>query len=192
MLSKFIKGRTAVFIDAANIFYSEQTLGWRIDYERLADYLRKELSLTGLYYYTGIIEKNEKQRAFLHKLESFGYAVTAKEVKFIRLHSGSFTSKGSLDVELALDAYMRHDQYDSLVLFSGDSDFAYLLDVLKKKGKRVVVVSTRGHISKELISRAKYLGSSKTEENYWKEPKIQEAGRAGLRGLINTRIYVCT
>ena len=110
MIGKFVKGKTSVFIDAANIFYSEQTLGWRIDYERLADYLRRELSLTGLYYYTDIIEKNENQRAFLKKLESFGYAVTAKEVKFIRLSGGSFTSKGSLDIEFALDAYIRRDQ----------------------------------------------------------------------------------
>lgn len=93
MIGKFTKGKTAVFIDAANIFYSEQTLGWRIDYHLLAEYLRRELSLTGLYYYTGIIEKNEKQRAFLKKLEFFGYAVTAKEVKFIKQRRRRICSK---------------------------------------------------------------------------------------------------
>ncbi|MEK7601285.1 MAG: NYN domain-containing protein [Patescibacteria group bacterium] len=161
MIGNFAKGKTAVFIDAANVFYAEQTLGWRIDYQRLAEYLRRELSLAGLYYYTGIIEKNEKQRAFLKKLESFGYAVTAKEVKFIKQSGGRFTSKGSLDVELALDAYIQLNQYKTCVLFSGDSDFAYLLDVLKQKNKHVVVVSTRGHISKELIVRAKYVALPK-------------------------------
>ena len=164
MIKKFVKGRTAVFIDAANVFYSERTLGWRIDYQRLADYLRSEIaSVVGLYYYTGIIDTNENQRAFLKKLESFGYTVTAKEVKFIRLPGGSFTSKGNLDVELSLDTYIRRDQYDTLVLFSGDSDFAYLLDVLKREGKYVVTVSTRGHISKELVMRSKYIALPKLQ-----------------------------
>mgnify|MGYP001576020896 FL=1 len=173
MIGQFVKGRTAVFIDAANIFYSEQTLGWRIDYQRLADYLRQELSLTGLYYYTGIIEKSEKQRAFLKKLESFGYVVTTKEVKFIRLPGGAFTSKGSLDIELALDAYMRRDDYDTCILFSGDSDFAYLLDVLKQDGKRIVVVSTRGHVSRELVARAKYVALPKLREIIERDQKFK-------------------
>ena len=79
-IGKFIKGKTAVFIDAANIFYSQRTLGWRIDYEKLAVYLRKETDLDGMYYYTGVIKQKEGQRAFLEKLESFGYTVTAKLV----------------------------------------------------------------------------------------------------------------
>ena len=38
MISKFVKGKVAVFIDAANILYSQQTLGWRVDYQRLKTY----------------------------------------------------------------------------------------------------------------------------------------------------------
>jgi uncharacterized LabA/DUF88 family protein len=173
-MKQFIKGKAAIFIDAANVFYSERSLGWRIDYERLADYLRQDVLVAGLYYYTGIIEKNEKQRSFLKKVESFGYVVTAKEVKFIKQPGGVFTSKGSLDVELALDAYMQRNQFDTCILFSGDSDFAYLLDVLKREGKYVVVVSTRGHISKELVVRAKYVALQKLRKIIERAPKFKE------------------
>lgn len=171
MIKNFAKGRTSVFIDAANIFYLERTLGWRIDYERLANYMRGEVSVVGLHYYTGVINTSEKQRAFLQKLESFGYTVTAKEVKFIKLPGGSFTSKGSLDVEISLDTYMQRDKYDTYILFSGDSDLAYLLDVLKREGKRILTVSTRGHISKELIVRSKYIALSKLREEIERDPK---------------------
>ena len=174
MISAFVKGKTAVFIDAANIFYSQRTLGWRIDYERLASYLHSEVDIVGLYYYTGVIEKKEKQVAFLKKLKSFGYVVTAKEVKSIKLPSGAFTSKGSLDIELALDAYIQRDQYKTCVLFSGDSDFAYLLDVLKREGKEAVVVSTRGHVSKELVMRAKYIALPKLRKIIERDQKIKE------------------
>jgi len=31
MIKNFVKGKTAVFIDASNIYFAEKTLGWRID-----------------------------------------------------------------------------------------------------------------------------------------------------------------
>ncbi|MHB8710521.1 MAG: LabA-like NYN domain-containing protein [Minisyncoccota bacterium] len=157
MLAQFTKGRTAVFIDASNILYSQRTLGWRIDYRKLADYLEKEISLAGLYYYTGKVGSEEKQSAFLKKLERFGYQVVSKEVKFIKSPGALDIPKGNLDVELALDAFRFRESFDTCILFSGDSDFAYLLDLLKREGKQVIVISMRGHIARELIERAKYI-----------------------------------
>lgn len=42
MLNKFVKGRVYIFIDAANTFYAQRTLGWRISYEKLMRYFKKE------------------------------------------------------------------------------------------------------------------------------------------------------
>ncbi len=156
MIGQFAKGRVAVCIDAANVFYSQKSLGWNVDYEKLATYLNSETTLAGLYYYTGKIGSLEKQLAFIRHIEAHGYRVTAKEVKFIKT-GDTVLPKGNLDVELALDAFRYKDSYDTLLLFSGDSDFAYLLDLLKQDGKRVLVASTRGHIAKELLNRAKYI-----------------------------------
>ncbi|MBI5405796.1 NYN domain-containing protein [Candidatus Kaiserbacteria bacterium] len=157
MIKQFLKGKTAVFIDAANIFYSQKTLKWRIDYEKLSSYLHKEADITGIYYYTGMVGVLEKQKAFVSKLQMLGYRVTTKEVKFIKVAGSPDIPKGNLDVELALDAFRLKDNFETLILFSGDSDFAYLLDLLKQKGKYVIVVSMRGHISRELLQRAKYV-----------------------------------
>lgn len=161
MIGKYIKGKTAVFIDAANIFYSQRTLGWRIDYERLAAYLARDCNLTGIYYYTGMVGAYEKQQSFILKLRSLGYQVTSKEVKFIKVPRFPDVPKGNLDVELALDAFRYKESFDTLILFSGDSDFAYLLDLLKKDGKRVIIVSMRGHVSRELLERGKYIALPK-------------------------------
>ncbi|MBU6320942.1 NYN domain-containing protein [Patescibacteria group bacterium] len=158
MLSRYdIRGRVGVFIDAANIFYSQRTLGWRIDFGRLAGYLKGEIDIKGMYYYTGKVGALAKQVSFLQKLQSLGYEVTAKEVKFIKTGGGAQIPKGNLDVELALDAFRLKENFDVFLLFSGDSDFAYLIDLLKQAGKRVFVLSTRGHVSKELLDRAKYI-----------------------------------
>ena len=164
MLREYVHGKVGVFIDAANILYSQHTLKWRLDYTKLLQYLRGEMKITVLRYYTGKVGTLEKQLAFIKKLESIGYAVVAKEVKFIKLNDGRLMPKGNLDVELALDVYRQADQFDTLLLFSGDSDFAYLLDLLKQQGKKVVVISTRGHVSKELLDRAKYIDLRKLRE----------------------------
>ena len=83
MISKFVKGKTAVFIDAANILYSQKTLKWRIDYLKLKKYLEKEVDLVSLKYYTGKVGALEKQLSFLDKLQNMGYRVASKEIKLI-------------------------------------------------------------------------------------------------------------
>lgn len=161
MIKQFVKGRVCVFIDAANILYSQQTLHWRVDYEKLKKYFEKECDLRAVYFYTGRVGENHKQNSFLEKLKSFGYKVKAKEVKRIKISRNTYEWKGNLDTELIIDALKYSDDFDTFILMSGDSDFASLLDELKSKGKRVVVMSSKHHISIELIERAKYVNIKK-------------------------------
>jgi len=44
--------------------------------------------------------------------------------------------------------------YDTAVLLSGDSDFAALIKYVQKHDKKVISISTRGHISREIIQSA--------------------------------------
>jgi uncharacterized LabA/DUF88 family protein len=53
VIGKFIKGKVYVFIDAANILYSQQTLGWLISYEKLMEYFKAECELGKAIVYTG-------------------------------------------------------------------------------------------------------------------------------------------
>jgi len=153
---QIVSGKAAVFIDASNILYSQKTFGFRVDYGKLKDYFLANMDVFGFYYYTGKVGKLEHQLKFISRLEGLGFKVVAKEVKFIKINENKKIPKGNLDVELALDAFQLADNYQTLILCSGDSDFAYLIDLLKEKGKRVIVVSTRGHIARELLERAKY------------------------------------
>lgn len=164
MIGKFVKGKVYVFIDAANILYSQQTLGWRIDYQKLKKYLEEECDLKGLYFYTGKIGKDHKQKRFLEKMISYGYQVKAKEVKMIKVAPNIYEKKGDLDAELIIDALKNLDNFDTCILMSGDSDFAPLVDELKERGKWVIVMSTKHHISRELIERAKYVNLKKLKD----------------------------
>ena len=158
MLHQFIKGRVYVFIDAENVFYSQRTLGWKVSYQKLMGYLKKECGgEIKCFIYSGRDEHNTKQLKFLDMLEINGYIVRTKVIKKIKNHAGGYHWKNNLDIELAFEMDDTKDKYDTAVLISGDSDFATPIDRIKKAGKRIIVISTRGHISKELLERAKFL-----------------------------------
>ena len=50
--------------------------------------------------------------------------------------------KGSMDIELAVDAMELAEHLDHVVIFSGDGDFRSLVESLLHKGKPVSVIST--------------------------------------------------
>jgi uncharacterized LabA/DUF88 family protein len=56
--------------------------------------------------------------------------------------SGRRKIKGSMDIELTVDALDMSPYFDHFVLFSGDGDFTALVAALQRRGKRVTVVST--------------------------------------------------
>jgi len=165
MLRQFVKGKVYVFIDAENVFYSQRTLGWKLSYAKLIDYLKKECGNDmKCFIYKGVDEFNTGQRKFLDMLEINGYIVRTKVVKKIKDHEGGYRWKNNLDMELAFEMDDIKEKYDTAVLLSGDSDFAVPIDRIKKAGKRIIIMSTRGHISKELLERAKYIDLRKLKD----------------------------
>jgi len=158
MLSQFIKGKVYVFIDAENMFYSQRTLSWNISYSKLMQYFKKECGeIIRCFVYTGADENNTAQKKFLDMLDVNGYILRTKVVKIIKERNGQSKWKSNLDIELALEMVELKDKFNTAILMSGDSDFAVVLDKLKDAKKNVIVISTRGHIAKELLERAKYI-----------------------------------
>ncbi len=147
-------GRIAVFIDVANVIYSLRDLGWRIDYKRVLRYFQTGAKLIGVYFYYSTQRENTGQANLLEMLARKGFQLRVKEVKKIIPKDGSTFLKGNCDVELTIDLIDLMPAYDTAVLLSGDSDFAAAVKYVQKHGKKVVVISTRGHISKELIQAA--------------------------------------
>jgi len=165
MISQYVKGRVYIFIDAENLLYSQRTLGWRISYEKLINYFKRECGKdTKCFIYKGVDENNTRQKKFLDMLDINGYILRTKVVKIIKKPKGREKWKGSLDVELALEMVELKEKYNTAILMSGDSDFAVVLDKLKESGKRVLIMSTRGRVSKELLERAKYIDLRKIRQ----------------------------
>jgi uncharacterized LabA/DUF88 family protein len=108
--------------------------------------------LVGVRHYCPTFN-DERQNKFFTVLKKTGYKLITKPLKVITEadEAKGDIRKANFDVEIAMDAVALFESYETLVLFSGDSDFDYMIKRLRKKGKKVVVVSSRYHISKELI-----------------------------------------
>jgi uncharacterized LabA/DUF88 family protein len=57
--------------------------------------------------------------------------------------------KCDFDVEISCDVYNNLNRLNTFLLFSGDGDYAYLVEDLIKKGRKVIVVFGPGHKGKE-------------------------------------------
>ncbi|MBR8835295.1 MAG: NYN domain-containing protein [Stigonema ocellatum SAG 48.90 = DSM 106950] len=146
------RGRVAIFIDGANLFYAALQLGIEIDYAKLLCYLTDSRRLLRAFFYTGIDRAHEKQQGFLLWMRRNGYRVVTKDL--VQVPDGS--KKANLDVEIAVDMINLAPYYDTAVLVSGDGDLTYAVNAVTYKGVRVEVASVRGMTSDSLIDVADY------------------------------------
>ena len=62
-------------------------------------------------------------------------------------------------------------EYDTAVIMSGDSDFVSLVNLLRDNGKKVIIISTRWHVAKDLIRAANYYVDIKKFKGIWELEK---------------------
>jgi len=65
------------------------------------------------------------------------------------LKKPAYRRKCDFDVEITRDALNMIDDYDTLLLFSGDGDYFAITEDLIKKSKKVILVFANGHKGKE-------------------------------------------
>lgn len=113
--------------------------------------LSKDIQIIETRYYTGVKINDEKMKKFLLRLREAGIKTVTKPLKPIKDKNGNLFFKSNCDVEMAVDILLAVNDFDILVLFSGDSDFVYLIKTLQKHfQKQVIVYSSRKTIAWEM------------------------------------------
>ncbi|TSC75731.1 MAG: hypothetical protein G01um101430_225 [Parcubacteria group bacterium Gr01-1014_30] len=185
--------RTFAFVDASNLFYGgEKSLGWKIDYQKLLDYLKDKYKISKALYFGGIeiykfnfdyikkdtvpiaeVEKyltraiknygnklNEaellllsrhlQRTRFYLKLEQFGYELHLKPVKLYDQDDGTTKRKANCDVDMAFYLMKEKDNFDKVIILSGDGGFLPVLKYLKSQGKEVIILARGPRTAKEI------------------------------------------
>jgi len=232
-----IKKRTLLLIDWANVYGWRKNLGWEVCPVKIYNYFDRPKIIDKRLYH-GVEIKQTKSEEFKIDMESLGYSVISKEVKWtpvtlekqnhfkkivknlfdildkvkntnseisnklyglikkieklpdsenenynveeinkdklnkilnlidelnvqlknlntdisklqINLQKPVYRRKCDFDVEITKDALNMINDYDTLLLFSGDGDYFALTENLIKKGKKVILVFAEGHKGKE-------------------------------------------
>lgn len=137
--------RTALLIDGSNFHRVTKVLGFDVDYRRLLAEFNKRYTVVRALYYTTLTLDNQdfsSIRPLVDWLDYNGYTVVTKTVKEYVDASGRRKMKGSMGIEMAVDAMELAEHVDEIVLFSGDGEFRALVAAVQRRGVRVSVVST--------------------------------------------------
>lgn len=130
------KSKAKAYIDGANIFYTQKKLGWNLDWQKVKDYLNKRWDVIEYRYYVGLKRKDNKIHGYLKYLDYINFTVITKLLKIIqidhnhplyKLHNYKEMYKCNFDVEISTDIVFDRTKIDEIILFSGDSDFKYLI-----------------------------------------------------------------
>lgn len=156
--------RTLVIVDFGNVEKWKHSLGWLIGIQELAN-LVKNLSsgkryLRRFYYGSDYGQKESNialepwSNGILTRAKMNGFEVVTKRVKYI--HSADsvhgFEKKCDLDVEMAVDFIRERDNYETVVLFSGDGDLMCAVEyVCSEFSKECYVFGARDHIGREVF-----------------------------------------
>ncbi|HEU0081771.1 MAG TPA: NYN domain-containing protein [Bradyrhizobium sp.] len=137
-------GRIALFIDGANLHATARTLGFDMDYRRLLAEFSGRGAVLRAFYYTTTIEDLafSSVRPLLDWLDYNGYTVVTRPSKEFVDAVGRRKLKGSIAIDLTVDAMEIAPHVDEIVLFSGDGDFRPMVEAVQRRGVRVSVVST--------------------------------------------------
>src|SRR5436190_19984727 len=156
------RARVLVLVDESNVGSSVRTAGRGLDWIKLRDFLAGPATgrdLIEMVVYAGLPpampiwqEERDKKNKFVQWLRSNGFLVVTKDGS--PAEEGRY--KANVDVMMAIDALELSVQMepDIVILVTGDTDFAYLADKLRRRGIRVEVASVAQNLGNLLRSAA--------------------------------------
>ena len=158
-LIKYLKERYGV----SKVYYfgGVETHGYKYDYlknetvpledlkKRLGDYISKEgkkLDEAKLI----LLSRHLSRIKFYLKLQEFGYKLYLKPVKLYFQPDGRTERKANCDVEMAFYLMKEKDNFDRVIVLSGDGDFLPLLKHLKEIKKEVIILARGPRTAREI------------------------------------------
>lgn len=155
------RGKTICFIDNANIFHGQRVAGWRIDWERFAQYFQQgDDPLWQTYFFASEHDPPAPEEAafFDFLKEKMRWEVMLYRLGTRTERCGACGNEQRVPAEKGVDVGLAtkmltlaiNRAYDTAILVSGDRDYVETVQVIKGIGLRVEVVSWQAGLSREI------------------------------------------
>jgi uncharacterized LabA/DUF88 family protein len=150
------KENNIAFIDGQNLYMGTNLLekdSWKIDLRKLRVFLNDKYKVKTAYYFLGYIQENNQD--LYNSIQESGFVLS------FRKHNSAMLGKkkGNVDTDivfLAMKKLYKKDNFDKIVLVSGDGDYKRLVDFLIEENKFKKLLSPN---KKFMSSLYKKLGS---------------------------------
>ncbi len=113
-----------------------------------------------------LIKKHLDRVKFYKKLDEFGYNLFLKPVKLFKQENKISKRKANCDVDMAFHLMKEKDDFNRVIILSGDGDFLPVLKYLKGIGKEIIILSRRSRTAKEIrqFAGSKFRDFTKLEQ----------------------------
>lgn len=122
------------FIDGQNLHMGTQSteIPWKVNLLRLRRYLLEKYSVNIAYYYIGFLQS--ENQSLYEKIQEAGF------ILIFRKHNCSMVGKkkGNVDSDIIFDVMKklyRKEEFEKIVLISGDGDYKMLVDFLIEENR---------------------------------------------------------
>lgn len=124
------------YIDGQNLYRgtTKSSPEWNINLSRFRRYLAEKYSVIDAYYYLGYVQTGEEYERLYEVIQKAGFILVFRE------HNSAMMGKkkGNVDSDIIFNAmkrlYLKED-FDKIILVSGDGDYKMLVDFLIKENK---------------------------------------------------------
>lgn len=169
ILEKFKNKSAGIFVDEANLFYSQKALGWHVNWKKVLEFFKQFCNIKIARYYMGTPLKKESYEQNIlikNRLEKAGFEVITKPLKKIYLDNQrkEFKYKCNFDVEITRDVIRNLEEIDLVLLVSSDSDFIGLRNDVLFHQKGFIFVCFEYNVAWE-IRRSYHLFFEDIREN---------------------------
>ncbi len=160
---KHIGQRVLVLFDVQNMYYSAKHFyDTKVNFKEILNAaVAGRILIRSIAY---VIKTEIKDEVNFHDaLNKIGIEVKAKDIQIFQ----GGAKKGDWDIGIAMDAVRLSNKVDTVVLVSGDGDFAELLKYLKSHGCRCEVIAFAQTASKHIREEADdFLDLSKNTKKF--------------------------
>ncbi len=142
------------YIDGQNLHLGTTTRDpkWHVDLKRFRFYLDRKYSVKTAYYYLGYVQDEEQYQLLYEAIQSAGFILV------FRKHNAAMkgTKKGNVDSDIIFSIMKRmynREDFDKVVLVSGDGDYRMLVDFLVEEKKLEKVLFPKRRFASSLYKR---------------------------------------
>lgn len=97
-----------------------------------------------------LLDRHVRRVRFYQKLETFGYDLILKPVKTYVDDAGTARRKANCDVDMTFHLMRDRDQFDEVIVLSGDGDFLPVLKFLRAENRLVRIMARGPRTAREI------------------------------------------